>query len=284
MSTLETSEGATIPTVLFENLPELPFVDYCPPDQAKAVQPPSPPPLRSTSPPPSSSGSSPSRLPPALPGPSVPVTPNLPSKHNGNPSRNYVWFGLAPADLVRPRQHEEEEDEVLVTSSDSSRSESPSREQALVVSQSEEPGSEVKDTEGTVETNRATSAESQAADTKEKSKVLLKVGRDVVDEIETCLLKGILAFDCAGNAKVLQIHPIRGSLSRYGLKVILNFRRNRDDWSLPQNFYDLIPALTTADNLGDEVFIRHIANELCVHPLKLTMASDIKKVYETGTD
>ena len=108
--------------------------------------------------------------------------------------------------------------------------------------------------------------------------VLLKVGRDVVDEIETCLLKGILAFDCAGNAKVLQIHPIRGSLSRYGLKVILNFRRNRDDWSLPQNFYDLIPALTTADNLGDEVFIRHIANELCVHPLKLTMASDIKKV------
>ena len=108
--------------------------------------------------------------------------------------------------------------------------------------------------------------------------VLLKVGWDVVDEIETCLLKGILAFDCAGNAKVLQIHPIRGSLSRYGLKVILNFRRNRDDWSLPQNFYDLIPALTTADNLGDEVFIRHIANELCVHPLKLTMASDIKKV------
>ena len=36
MSTLETSEGATIPTVLVENLPELPFVDYCPPRSSKS--------------------------------------------------------------------------------------------------------------------------------------------------------------------------------------------------------------------------------------------------------
>ena len=33
-----------------------------------------------------------------------------------------------------------------------------------------------------------------------------------------------------------------------------------------------------ADNLGDDMFLDYVAQELCVNPLKLSMASNVKKV------
>ena len=73
----------------------------------------------------------------------------------------------------------------------------------------------------------------------------------------------------------MNIPFIRRSLTPQGLISLLDYRNGQ--FSLPDEFYHLLPAVSAADNIGDEQFLAYIAKTLYVHPNKLTMACDVKK-------
>ena len=70
---------------------------------------------------------------------------------------------------------------------------------------------------------------------------------------------------------------VHGSLTTYGVKILVEFHTN-DGWTFPRNYYNILPVLTAADNLGDYSFINYVAGVLAIHPWKLTMVCNIKKV------
>ena len=57
-------------------------------------------------------------------------------------------------------------------------------------------------------------------------------------------------------AKVVEVLLIRRYLSRYGLGILMDFHKNKELYP-PQN---LLPALTSADNLADELVTKNLTS------------------------
>jgi hypothetical protein len=111
-----------------------------------------------------------------------------------------------------------------------------------------------------------------------EGKVILKLGNEKTTPLPLYVVRGISAFKVlrplAG--KTVEIPEIPNTLTTRGVNTLLDLRWGR--FRMPEHPSWLVPALTTADLLGDDDFINHVADILHIHPKKLTLANDVYKV------
>jgi hypothetical protein len=81
-----------------------------------------------------------------------------------------------------------------------------------------------------------------------------------------------MALKPYAQVQMVTIPFIRDSLTVKGVNMLLDFRSG--SYRMPENYFDLIQPLTSADLLGDSSFAQYVATQLCVSVWKLTTAWD----------
>ena len=110
--------------------------------------------------------------------------------------------------------------------------------------------------------------------------VVLKLGDETTSPLPLYVVRGISAFRMMTplGRKIIDIPEIPHTLTKHGVNALLSLRWGK--FKMPENPTWLVTALSTADLLGDEDFILHVAEILHVHPKKLTLASNVLKVVQ----
>ena len=106
--------------------------------------------------------------------------------------------------------------------------------------------------------------------------MVLKVGHIVVEEVFASNIVGSalnLAKKCFCDWNSIHQRIVVGTR----LKDVAGFPEEQG-LATTAELFRFNPSFDNADNLGDDMFLDYVAQELCVNPLKLSMASNVKKV------
>ena len=84
------------------------------------------------------------------------------------------------------------------------------------------------------------------------------MGRQYTVYLELWQVAGIKALHYVPlSGQIVEISFILGSLTPAGVNSLFDFRR--DIFKLPEEYYERLPPLMAADNLGDDEFIDYVA-------------------------